>query len=139
MSFTLNLFPNQKSIIFADQTMDNFMTLYNLAYKRELCFVLHELTINAIEAMRHAGKIKAEIQVDVAYKSGKIRITVIDTAGGIPKENWEDILSYHYNMEMTFAERGRGLFFVKNMVDELWFDNLSEAKFLVGISKKVDK
>lgn len=137
MEFTLNLYPNQKGILFADQIMSAFMRLYNLPYNRELCFVLHELIINAVEAMKLAEKSKTEkIQIHVEKEMEEIQMTVIDTAGGIPQESWKAILLYN-NIESTFSERGRGLFFVKNMVDQIWFDNLSETRFLVGVSKKL--
>ena len=51
MEFTLNVKPNMQAINFVDQVMENYMTVYNLPYQRELRFVVHELVINAVEAM----------------------------------------------------------------------------------------
>lgn len=137
MEFTLNLLPDQRCINFIDEIMNTYLTVYNLPHKRELCFVVHELIINAVEAMEKVKKSETEsIQINVSQKNGEIIVTVIDHAGGIEEENWEDVFQFDLE-KMTYSDRGRGLFFVKNMVDNIWFQHLSDTKFLVGISKKV--
>lgn len=138
MDFTLNLVPNQHAIYFVDETMTSYTNLYNLPSKKELCFVVHELVINAIEAMNHANLNKvAKIQVRVSQDDKAVKVTVIDQAKGIPEKDWDKVLQFNLE-EITFSERGRGLFFVKNMVDDIWFENVSDTKFLVGISKKIN-
>lgn len=137
MEFTLNVNPDTQAIAFIDQVMENYTELYNLPYKRELRFVVHELVINAIEAM---GKINTpvqkEIQIHVAQSNEEIKITVTDEAKGIDEKDWDKVLQFDLD-KLDYADRGRGLFFVKNMVDHIWFENISKTKFLVGISKKI--
>ncbi len=137
MEFTLNVNPDTHAIAFIDQVIENYTNIYNLPYKRELRFVVHELVINAVEAM---GKIEActkkEIQIHVTQSLEEITITVTDEAKGIAESEWDSILQFDLN-KLDYSDRGRGLFFVKNMVDHLWFENISETKFLVGISKKI--
>jgi len=137
MEFTLNVNPDTQAIAFIDQVMENYTDLYNLPYKRELRFVVHELVINAIEAM---GKINTpvqkEIQIHVAQSNEEIKITVTDEAKGIDEKDWDKVLQFDLD-KLDYADRGRGLFFVKNMVDHIWFENISDTKFLVGISKKI--
>lgn len=137
MEFTLNVNPDTQAIAFIDQVMENYTDLYNLPYKRELRFVVHELVINAIEAM---GKINTpvqkEIQIHVAQSNEEIKITVTDEAKGIDQKDWDKVLQFDLD-KLDYADRGRGLFFVKNMVDHIWFENISKTKFLVGISKKI--
>ena len=138
MEFTLNLVPNQQAICFVDETMASYTNLFNLPSKRELCFVVHELVINAVEAMTVAQLHKAaKIQVHVSQDDELVKITVIDQAKGIPEKDWEKVLQFNLE-DSTYSDRGRGLFFVKNMVDEIWFENVSDTKFLVGVSKKID-
>lgn len=138
MNFTLNLVPNQQAICFVDKTMASYTNLYNLPSKKELCFVVHELVINAIEAMSHANLNEvAKIQVHVSQDDELVKVTVIDQANGIPKKDWDKLLQFNIE-DMSFSERGRGLFFVKNMVDDIWFENVSDTKFLVGVSKKIN-
>ncbi|MFJ7734986.1 ATP-binding protein [Lysinibacillus sp. NPDC097287] len=138
MDFTLNLSPNQQAISFVDETMVSYTNLYDLPSKRELCFVVHELVINAIEAMKNT-KLNAEskIQVHVSQDVEAVKVTVIDQAEGIPEKDWDKLLQFNLD-DPTFSDRGRGLFFVKSMVDEIWFENVSDNKFLVGVSKKID-
>ena len=138
MEFTLKVLPDQQAIYFVDQTMATYTNLYNLPSKKELCFVVHELIINAVEAMRHAEKSKTDtIQIHVSQNDGQIKITVMDHAGGIPEENWQDI--FQFDLEnLNYSDRGRGLFFVNNMVDEIWFEKVSDQTFLVGVSKKIE-
>ena len=138
MDFTLNLFPNRQAIHFVDQTMTNFTDIYNIPSKRELCFVVHELVINAIEAMHQADLTnRAKIQVHVSQDEEAIKVTVIDQAEGIPEKDWRSILKFDCE-ELNYSDRGRGLLFVKNMVDDIWFENVSETKFLVGVLKKLN-
>lgn len=136
MEFTLNVNPDTQAIAFIDQVMENYTELYNLPYKRELRFVVHELVINAVEAM---GKIdtpsQKEIQILVTQSYEEIKITVTDEAKGIAENDWDKVLQFDLD-ELDYSDRGRGLFFVKNMVDHIWFENISETKFLVGISKR---
>ncbi|KOS63017.1 ATP-binding protein [Lysinibacillus agricola] len=137
MEFTLKVNPDTQAIAFVDQIMENYTNIYNLSHKRELRFVVHELVINAVEAM---GKIdscsKKEIQVYVSQSNEEIKITVIDEAKGIAENDLDNVLQFDLD-ELDYSDRGRGLFFVKNMVDHIWFENISETKFLVGISKKI--
>lgn len=137
MEFTLNVNPDTQAIAFVDQVMENYSNVYNLPYKKELRFVVHELVINAVEAM---GKIDAcsekEIQIHVYQSNEEIKVTVTDEAKGIAENDWDKILQYDLN-ELDYSDRGRGLFFVKNMVDDIWFEHISETKFLVGISKRI--
>ena len=138
MDFTLNLAPNQQAIQFVDQTMNNYTDLYDIPSKRELCFVVHELVINAIEAMNQANLTNGEeIQVHVSQDEETVKITVIDQAEGIPEKDWKNYLQLNLD-ELHFSDRGRGLTFVKNMVDDIWFENVSETKFLVGVLKKLN-
>lgn len=113
------------------------MEIYNYPNFREIAFVAHELVINAVEAMGKAQKSdKDKIQINFCHTDKEIKITVIDTAGGIPEEDWDDFLAMEME-EATFSDRGRGLFFIKHFVDKIWFDRLSGDQFLVGVCKKL--
>ena len=136
MEFTLNVKPNMQAINFVDQVMENYMTVYNLPYQKELRFVVHELVINAVEAMEKKNTDSQEkIQVHVIQEDDEIRVTVIDDAKRIAVSDWQKVFEFDLH-NLTSSDRGRGLLFIKNMVDSIWFENISETKFLVGISKK---
>lgn len=137
MEFILNVNPDTQAIAYVDQVMANYTDVYNLPFKRELRFVVHELVINAVAAIEKIEpSSKTAIQVHVFHSSAEIKITVTDEAKGIAENDWDKVLQFDLN-ELDYSDRGRGLFFVKNMVDHIWFENISDTKFLVGISKKI--
>ncbi|WP_107943602.1 ATP-binding protein [Metasolibacillus sp. FSL H7-0170] len=135
MEFMLSIAPNQQSIFFIDQVMENYTQLYNISDARDICFVTHELVINAVEAMNKANR-QEDIQLHVLSNDEQIKITVADFAEGIPQEQWQSILEPDLG-EMCFSDRGRGFFFIIHMVDKLWFEQLPSSQFLVGIKKSL--
>ncbi|WP_042478793.1 ATP-binding protein [Bacillus ndiopicus] len=135
MEFMLNVTPNQQSIFFIDQVMENYTQLYNIPSAQDICFVTHELFINAVEAMNNANR-QEEIQVCVTWDDEQVQITVADFAEGIPQEEWQSILEPDLE-NMSFSERGRGFFFIVHMVDKLWFEQLPTSQFLVGVKKNL--
>ena len=52
MELLLRVEPNQQSIQFVDQTITIFADNYEIPNKRDFSFVVHELVINAFEAMQ---------------------------------------------------------------------------------------
>ena len=137
MEFILNVNPDTQAIAYVDQVIENYTNVYNLPFKRELRFVVHELVINAVEAVKKNDPYSEKaIQVHLSHSNEEIKITFIDEAKGIAEKDWDKALQFDLN-ELDYSDRGRGLFFIKNMVDHIWFENISETKFLVGISKKI--
>ncbi|MFF2176754.1 ATP-binding protein [Lysinibacillus sp. NPDC058147] len=137
MEFMLNVNPDTQAIAYVDQVIENFTNVYNLPFKKEIRFVVHELVINAVEAVKKNDPYSEKaIQVQVSHSNEEVKITVTDEAKGIAEKDWNKALQFDLN-ELDYSDRGRGLFFIKNMVDHIWFENISETKFLVGISKKI--
>lgn len=135
MELSIKLLPNQQSIHLIDEVMKTYTTMYNLPNKREICFVAHELVINSVEAMKQSQK-NDEIEFQVTHIGEEIVITVTDYAGGIPEDKLKTLFEFKIE-ELITSDRGRGLFFVKNMVDKISFYQSSEMKFLVKVSKKI--
>ncbi|ARD48880.1 hypothetical protein SporoP37_12405 [Sporosarcina sp. P37] len=135
MEFTFSIIPNQQSIRLIDQLMENYTELYAIPCAREICFVTHELVINAVEAMEKDGRTES-IEVYVRNEDDQLHIAVTDSAEGIPEEQWPGILGAALADE-SFCERGRGFLFIQHMVDQLWFEQLSGSQFLVGVKKKL--
>ncbi|AXH98232.1 ATP-binding protein [Sporosarcina sp. PTS2304] len=135
MEFTFAIKPNQQSIFLTDHFMETYTEMYDIPHAREICFVTHELVINAVEAMEREG-LTESIEVYVRNEEGDLCVTVTDYAEGIPKEQWQSMLTNNMDEE-NFCERGRGFFFIQQMVDELWFEQLPDSQFLVGVKKKL--
>jgi len=138
MEFTLRVQANLEAVHFIDTVMENYTNIYTIPFSREMRFVLHELVINAIEAMEKIDIAPPHntIQIQVIHNDEEIKLTVIDEAQGITEDDLEKTLSFDLN-EHNYTDRGRGLFFVKQMVDSMWFKHISKTKFLVGVSKKI--
>lgn len=135
MELQLTVNPNEQSVYFVDQMMESFVKFYELNEAQELCFVLHELIINAVEAsIKTAGG--KNIEIAVLYENGEIAMTVTDSAGGIPEEQWAVVTDLNV-MDLAVSERGRGFLFIQHMVDRLWFENLDGGQFKVGVKKKI--
>lgn len=139
MELLLNVEPTQRSIHFVDQTITTFTETYEIPNKRDICFIIHELVINAVEAMQQMPFTEVnEIVVHVTKDEDVLKVTVTDEAMGIPEEKWNCILEANFD-ELDYSDRGRGFLFIKHMVDELWFENLSNNRFLVGVKKKINR
>lgn len=135
MEFTFTIEPNQQSIGLIDQVMETYTELYAIPNAREICFVMHELVINAVEAMEKEERMES-IEVKVRNENELLQIMVIDSAAGIPKDQWPIMFDTNVNMD-SCLERGRGFMFIQHMVDQLWFEQLSDLHFLVGVKKKL--
>ncbi|MEK5333632.1 MULTISPECIES: ATP-binding protein [unclassified Lysinibacillus] len=140
MKFTLRVQANRQAVHFIDNVMENYTNIYSIPFSKELRFVLHELVINAIEAMEKIDTPSSygKIQIQVLQNDEEITLTVIDEAQGITENDLKKALQFDPNEHYyNYTDRGRGLFFVKNMVDSIWFKHISRTKFLVGVSKKI--
>lgn len=134
MEFTFTITPNEQAILLIDQLMESYTELYDIPCAQEICFVMHELVINAVEAMEKERRTEP-IELHMHYTYGQLQMTVTDVAKGIPKEQWPDVLDTAVESE-DYGDRGRGFLFIQHMVDQLWFEQLSGGRFLVGATKK---
>lgn len=135
MEFTFTVKPSRQSILLIDQLMENYAEIHAFPCAREICFVTHELVINAVEAMENHG-CSDSIELHVRNENEHLHITMTDFAEGIPKEQWPLFLDMRTEDD-SFCERGRGFFFIRHMVDQLWFEELPDSGFLVGVKKKI--
>lgn len=133
MKLTLMLQPNEQAIFFIDQLMESYTKVFHPDFMRECCFVMHELVINAVEAMVQANSTE-NIEVIISCTNEVLEMTIIDCAAGIPKEQWNAVLEDCLTTD-DFSDRGRGLFFIKHMVDSIWFEQLDDARFSVNVKK----
>lgn len=136
MELSIKLLPNQQSIHLIDEVMNTLTNSYNLPNKKEICFVVHELIINSVEAMEELKKNEVEIEFQAHLRNGIIEISVIDYARGIEEDQLATMFEIN-TKHLTSSDRGRGLFFVKNMVDDISFYQFKENKFLVKVTKKL--
>lgn len=138
MNIAIEIPPTQDGIRLIDEMMQSYVEIQKLPHARELCFVLHELVINAVEAMTKVSEHERDcIQVKIEKTNVTINMCVIDFADGIPEDSWEQVLTYDLEAMGDKFDRGRGLFFVQHMVDNIWFEYVAPKQFLVGVSKSL--
>lgn len=138
MNVVVEIPPTQEGIRLIDEMMQSYVEIHELPHARELCFVLHELVINAVEAMGKASEHERDcIQVKIEKTNVTLNMCVIDFADGIPEESWEQVLTYDLEAMGDNFDRGRGLFFVQHMVDKIWFEYVAPKQFLVGVTKSL--
>lgn len=103
-------------------------------YHEEMVFAIHEAIINAIEATRHfrcekKKVISLDIEINQSYAQakvsnhiqGKLHLEALLREKDIDRDLWED--------------RGRGLFFIRELVDELWQETDNTGRFILGMRK----
>ena len=117
--------------------VDDFAArLFTLVYPEEadlLAFVLREAVLNAVEANEEAADNK--LKISVASEQEGLVILVLDPGKGFVA-GWHDKLEKASMEENLFEERGRGLLFIKDMVDEIWSEWEPENGHVFGMRKK---
>lgn len=134
MKIHLHVQPTTQSIHFIDHMMQQFVEDYQLSCAKEICFVAHELLINAVEA---APIQNALIEFKLILEHTSLHIMVINDGVGISKHQQQLILQ-NTHREPSLEERGHGFYFIQHMVDDLWFEQLQSQQFLVGITKNLE-
>ncbi len=83
-----------------------------------LGFVLREAVLNALEATAESA-CEERIKIEVSVDWQGIVICIIDQGGGFQPE-WQEELAGASMEDCLLDERGRGLLFISEMVDEVW-------------------
>lgn len=135
MELHLSIVPAVQSVRYVDEQTQQFLELHQIPFQREIVFIIHELIINAIEAMEKCKEKKAnEIEVHIKKEDCTIHMQVIDGADGIPTTQANELL--HLNMQdVLLSERGRGLLFIQHMADRIFFKTLDDHRFAVHVEK----
>ncbi len=101
----------------------------------EIALAISELCDNAVE--HGSGSKEAQIHVEVAQLADRVRITVRDS--GSPTDHSERLVDAVHQMEdLPAAEaiRGRGLFLVNSLVDEIDVQHLPNGGTEIAIEKR---
>lgn len=108
--------------------------------RKEIDFVVNEALINALEATskKYGQEMKQYfLSMCVEATESSIIIKVTDQADG-NKMKILNILENRTFEDVLESERGRGLLFIKHMVDEIWFEGTdNEKEFTIAMRKEV--
>jgi len=129
------------SNIFNIPKIDNLLCFLleheNILEYRGFCFAAHELLINSIEALRgiYSKSLQNDINVYIQISDDIILFSINDRGGGIPEETMQRIDKL--NMEdLLNEERGRGIYLIKNFVDEFSYAAEDNGSFSYTISSR---
>ncbi len=124
---------------YLDQICEWTLSRINQVEHKKIVLAVHEAIINSVEAMkRRYGERYYEKQISMKIKvmSESIEIKVIDSAGGLPLEIQDKWKSKALE-DLVWEEDGRGLLFMRHLMDEVWQDQDEDGRFITGLRKRV--
>jgi serine/threonine-protein kinase RsbW len=97
-----------------------------------LGLALHEATVNAI---KHGNRLDAAKTVSVTFeiRPGELEVTIRDQGNGFDAASAEDPRAAR-NIEKT---SGRGLFLMRNFVDQIEFNHIPGVGMVVSLVKRL--
>lgn len=123
---------------FLDQICEWTLSRYNQLESRKIALAVHEAIINSVEAMkrRYGDQENHLIAVKIQIQMEEIEVKIIDTAGGLPSEAQERLKNQDFD-DIIWEEDGRGLLFMRHLVDEVWHGIDDDGRFVMGLRKRV--
>ena len=113
-----------ETVDFLDLLCEKTLKQVDFYAHRRLGFAVHEVIINAVEANRRKfgpENIGKTITLQIKVQKDEAEILVIDEAGGISTEDWDDTSQRTFE-EVLWSENGRGLLLIKSFVNEVWHE-----------------
>jgi len=96
--------------------MRHSLTIYG--YENELVHVLLNLINNARDALKERGVTEGKIAIYVKPSFRRVSISVIDNAGGVPKEILPKIFEPYFTTKYKGAGTGIGLYMSKQLIEK---------------------
>ncbi|MGC5326868.1 ATP-binding protein [Brevibacillus sp. SYSU BS000544] len=124
---------------FLDQICEWTVMRVNQVETKRLVLAAHEAIINSVEAMKRChGEAYREqnISLKIDVKQEEIEIKIIDSAGGLPLEVQKK-LEERCMEDLIWEEDGRGILFMRHLVDDVWHDHAEDGRFIMGLRKRV--
>ena len=115
-----------------------------IGYKNELEQVLINILSNARDAFEDLNVNKSrEIKIETKNKKDKIKITIEDNAGGVPKEIREKIFNPYFSTKEEGRGTGIGLYMCKNIIERSFNGTIKlnviddKSIFILNITKHI--
>jgi serine/threonine-protein kinase RsbW len=126
---TIQCAATDEAIDFCDLLAEQIARFF-LVHDRDM-FVLsvHEAVINSVEAIKQSGEEagKNTFILSLRITEEDVTVTVTDEGGGIPIKQIERMREKRLE-DMMFAESGRGLLLIKEIMDDVWFEQRENGK-----------
>jgi anti-sigma regulatory factor (Ser/Thr protein kinase) len=115
----------------------NIKSMHFFGYKK-VCFAIHELVINSIEAMNKSNQYDKQITLTLVCNKKHVFFSINDFGGGLPLNFLNNI---HLNPleNMGLNESGRGLALVNIFAGKLKYKEEKNGSFTYKIVVYMDK
>ncbi|WP_028552202.1 ATP-binding protein [Paenibacillus sp. UNC451MF] len=142
--------PCEQFIDMSDEMAENFLKYSGVPQYRKLCYAVHELVINAVEAtLRHQASVNEAnrcsdsmglehiIRLRMELEEGEVVITITNYAELGACQAIHSKRSANMD-DLLHEERGRGLLIAKRWSDQLTFDQEEDGKITIQLRKRGD-
>lgn len=110
--------------------------LHNCNYKK-VCFAIHELVINSIDAMNKNGQSSKQLSISLVCSKQYVLFSINDFGGGLPSNILNNLHSNNLD-SLGLNESGRGLALIKMFVDSLTYNEENDGSFTYKIVAYMD-
>jgi serine/threonine-protein kinase RsbW len=123
-----------EAIEFCDMLMEHISHFFTIQEREAFVLSVHEAIINSIEAMRKLyGESHARtFSLFMRITEKDITILVSDCADGLPAHEIEKLQTKHLE-DLLLAESGRGLLLIKELMDDIWFEQRENGQHAIGM------
>lgn len=129
---------HRQHLKFIDDTVLGFLRSSGVNDYKIIHFALHEAVINSIQQIEKKGSmgIKEMVSIEVTVTNGQLIAQITDWMGGI--KNHKDNMVNELRQGVTqYAESGRGLLMIEQMVDKLSWECKENDEFVLRMEKSI--
>ncbi|KNY28804.1 ATP-binding protein [Pseudobacteroides cellulosolvens] len=110
--------------------------IHNYDYKK-ICFAIHELVINSIDAMSKNNQSFKQISISLICSKKHVLFSINDFGGGLPSNILNKLHTNNLD-SLGLNESGRGLAIIKMFVDNLTYNEENDGSFTYKIVAYMD-
>ncbi|WP_233414519.1 ATP-binding protein [Thermaerobacillus caldiproteolyticus] len=122
---------------FCDAFVESIAQFFSIHERESLVLSIHEAIINSIEAMKqlYGEDHNNTFSLYMRITEEELMILVIDRANGIPAHEHKKL---HVNSleDLLLAESGRGLLLIKELMDDMWFEQREDGEYAIGMKMR---
>lgn len=129
---------HRQNLKYIDDTLLGFLQLFCVSDYKKVHFALHEAVINSIQQIEKVscGGKKEIVTIEVTVNESQIVAEVTDWMGGI-KSHKDNMVSGLRQEISLYAESGRGLLMIEQLVDTLSWECKADDEFVLRLEKLI--
>lgn len=129
---------HRQNLKYIDDALLGFLQFFCVRDHKKVHFALHEAVINSIQQIEKVsceGK-KEMVTIDVTVDESQVVAEVRDWMGGI-KSHKDNMVSGLRQDISQYAESGRGLLMIEQLVDTLSWECKADDEFVLRLEKMI--